>query len=223
MRFEVVVANPPFSLDKWGADDVTNDVFNRFHRGLPPKGRGDFAFVSHMIETTSFTSGRVGVVVPHGVLFRGGSEGTIRQQLIEENQLDAVIGLPATLFFGTGIPTAILIFKRDKADNTVLFIDASREYDDTRTQNRLREQDIEKIVRTHVDRESVEKYARLVSLEEIRDNNFNLNIARYVDTSEQEISVDMAAVQTEINELEQELSKIKSTMRRYLQELGYAN
>src|SRR5690554_1534099 len=104
MRFEVVVANPPFSLDKWGADDVANDPYNRFHRGLPPRSRGDFAFISHMIESTSLTDGRVAVVVPHGVLFRGGGEATIRKRLIEENLLDAVIGLPANLFFGTGIP-----------------------------------------------------------------------------------------------------------------------
>ena len=116
MRFEVVVANPPFSLDKWGADDVGTDRFKRFERGIPPKGKGDFAFISHMIETTTLMNGRVAVVVPHGVLFRGSSEGKIRQKLIEENLLDAVIGLPSNLFFGTGIPAAILIFKRNKID-----------------------------------------------------------------------------------------------------------
>lgn len=146
MKFEVVVANPPFSLDKWGADEAGADHHNRFHRGIPPKSKGDFAFISHMIETITETSGRVGVVVPHGVLFRGSSEGKIRKQLIEENMLDAVVGLPANLFYGTGIPAAILVFKKSKSDATVLFIDASREYDDAKTQNRLADEHIEKIV-----------------------------------------------------------------------------
>jgi len=221
MRFEVVVANPPFSLDKWGADDVANDPYNRFHRGLPPKSRGDFAFISHMIETTSLTDGRVAVVVPHGVLFRGGSEGKIRRQLVEENLFDAVIGLPADLFFGTGIPAAVLIFKRDKPDDTVMFIDASREYDDARTQNRLRRQDIDKIAATYRQRETVDKYAYLAGLEEIRENDFNLNIPRYVDTFEDEEPIEIEAVQEEIEGLEGELAEIQIRMRSYLQELGY--
>jgi type I restriction-modification system DNA methylase subunit len=114
MKFEVVVANPPFSLDKWGADGAENDRFRRFHRGVPPKSKGDYAFISHMIETAHPYQGRVGVIAPHGVLFRGGAEGKIRQQLIVENLLDAVIGLPPNLFYGTGIPAAILLFRRDK-------------------------------------------------------------------------------------------------------------
>jgi len=128
LRFNVVVANPPFSLDKWGEDEAKSDRFDRFWRGIPPKSKGDYAFITHMIETTYLDpheNGRVGVIVPHGVLFRGSSEGKIRQQLIEENLLDAVIGLPPNLFYGTGIPAAILIFKRQKADKSVLFIDAS--------------------------------------------------------------------------------------------------
>ena len=132
MRFNVVVANPPFSLDKWGAEDAANDPYKRFWRGIPPKSMGDYAFITHMIESTYLEpgqNGRVGVIVPHGVLFRGGSEGTIRQKLIEENLLDAVIGLPANLFFGTGIPAAILVFKRQRPDRRVLFIDASREFE----------------------------------------------------------------------------------------------
>lgn len=126
MRFEVVAANPPFSLDKWGADKADKEAkhHNRWHRGVPPKSKGDYAFISHMIETATEGTGRIGVVVPHGVLFRGGSEGRIRKALIEENLLDAVIGLPANLFFGTGIPAAILIFRKDrKRRKNVLFID----------------------------------------------------------------------------------------------------
>ena len=162
MRFNVVVANPPFSLDKWGAENAAADRFNRFHRGVPPKSKGDYAFITHMIETTYLEPrrhGRVGVVVPHGVLFRGGSEGKIRKQLIEENLLDAVIGLPANLFYGTGIPAAILIFQRDKADDSVLFIDASREFEPGTNQNRLRAADLAKIVATYKAREIVDKYA----------------------------------------------------------------
>ncbi len=116
MRFEVVVANPPFSLDKWGADIAPKDRFGRFHRGTPPKSKGDFAFIQHMVETTDLHKGRTGVIVPHGVLFRSNSEGQIRQKLIEENLLDAVIGLPQNLFYGTGIPAAILLFRRNKPD-----------------------------------------------------------------------------------------------------------
>lgn len=221
MRFEVVVANPPFSLDKWGADDVASDRFKRFERGIPPKGKGDFAFISHMIETTTLMNGRVAVVVPHGVLFRGSSEGKIRQQLIEENLLDAVIGLPSNLFFGTGIPAAILIFKRNKIDNNVVFIDASRDFGDAKNQNNLREQDIKKIVAAYQKPEAVDKYAYLASFEEIKENDFNLNIPRYVDTFEEEEEIDIEEVQSEIDLLEEELAGIKIKMSAYLEELGY--
>lgn len=221
MRFEVVVANPPFSLDKWGADDAASDLFKRFERGIPPKGKGDFAFISHMIETTTLMNGRVAVVVAHGVLFRGSSEGKIRQQLIEENLLDAVIGLPSNLFFGTGIPAAILIFKRNKIDNNVVFIDASRDFADIKTQNNLREQDIKKIVAAYQKRETVDKYAYVASFDEIKENDFNLNIPRYVDNFKEEEEIDIEEVQSEIDLLEDELVGIKIKMSGYLKELGY--
>lgn len=221
MKFEVVVANPPFSLEKWGYEDVQADPYNRFHRGLPPKTKGDFAFITHMIETITEDSGRVGVVVPHGVLFRGAAEGKIRQQLIEENLLDAVIGLPANLFFGTGIPAAILIFKKKKKDDSVLFIDASREFLDGKNQNYLRQDDIKKIVETYKKREDVEKYAKKVNLKDIQENDFNLNIPRYVDTFEEEAEIDIKAVQLEINKLEAELVTVQGEMKKYLKELGY--
>jgi type I restriction enzyme M protein len=220
MRFEVVVANPPFSLDKWGADDVVSDRFQRFKRGIPPKGKGDFAFISHMIETMSLTNGRVAVVVPHGVLFRGSSEGKIRREAIEENLLDAVIGLPSNLFFGTGIPAAVLVFRRNKLDGNVLFVDGSRDYADVKTQNSLRSADIAKIVGACEARVSVERYAYLASLDEIRENDFNLNIPRYVDTFVEEAEIDVGAVQVEILGLEEELSKVKFRMAGYLEELG---
>jgi type I restriction enzyme M protein len=221
MKFEVVVANPPFSLDKWGYEEAGNDPYKRFYRGLPPKSKGDYAFISHMIESTTMQAGRVGVVVPHGVLFRGAAEGVIRQKLIEENLLDAVIGLPSNLFFGTGIPAAILIFKRNKADTNVLFIDASREFLAGKNQNRLRNEDISKIVHTYQSRQNIDKYAYLASFEEIKNNDFNLNIPRYVDTFEEEADIDIQAVQAEIKQLEAELKVAQEKMTGYLKELGY--
>ena len=221
MKFEVVVANPPFSLDKWGYEVASNDPYQRFHRGLPPQSKGDYAFILHMIETTTQDSGRVGVVVPNGVLFRGAAEGRIRQQLIEENLLDAVIGLPANLFFGTGIPAAVLLFKRNKADNKVLFIDASREYQSDKNQNRLRQTDIDKILTTYQARISVDKYAYLADFNELKENDFNLNIPRYVDTFEEEQEIDINAVQAEIVTLEAELADVKLQMAAYMKELGY--
>jgi type I restriction enzyme M protein len=223
MRFNVVVANPPFSLDKWGADDADNDAYQRFHRGTPPKSKGDYAFITHMIETTfaePSQNGRVAVVVPHGVLFRGSSEGRIRQQLIEENLLDAVIGLPANVFYGTGIPVAILVFKRNKADTSVMFIDASREYEEISTQNRLRPADLAKIVATYKAREFVDKYAYCATREEIAENDYNLNIPRYVDTFEEEEPIDIAEVQRDIRDLKSQLADVEDRMAHYLKELG---
>lgn len=220
MKFDIVVANPPFSLDKWGADRVAADRFNRFHRGIPPKSKADFAFITHMIETTIEGTGRVGVIVPHGVLFRGGAEGKIRRQLIEENLLEAVIGLPANLFYGTGIPAAILIFNRGKKTSDVLFIDASREYEDAKNQSRLRAEDIDKITATYRKFKSVDKYAYRATIEEIQENDFNLNIPRYVDTFEEEEEIDIKALQEEIEELEKELIEVREKMTHYLKELG---
>ena len=220
MKFDVVVANPPFSLDKWGADQADGDRYVRFWRGIPPKSKGDYAFICHMIETTVADTGKVGVIVPHGVLFRGGSEGKIRKALIEENLLDAVIGLPANLFFGTGIPTAILVFDRGRTTKDVLFIDASREYLDGKNQNKLRPQDIDKIVQTHKTYKTVDKYAYRATFDEIAENDFNLNIPRYVDTFEEEEEIDIAAVQKEIDDIEGELKNTRKEMAKYLKELG---
>lgn len=220
MKFDIVVANPPFSLDKWGADDAESDQYNRFWRGVPPKSKGDYAFITHMIETLN-RSGRVGVVVPHGVLFRGSSEGKIRQKLIEENLLDAVIGLPSNLFFGTGIPAAIIIFNKEKEGNEVLFIDASKDFKQGTNQNQLRENDIEKIVQTYKSRKTVDKYSYLAKLDEIKENDFNLNIPRYVDTFEEEESVDIPEVRKEIGKIEEELVGVKKKMEGYLKELGF--
>ena len=221
--YNVVVANPPFSLDKWGHDSAAEDKWGRFRRGIPPKTKGDYAFILHMIETMNPKDGRVGVVVPHGVLFRGGSEGKIRQQLIEENLLDAVIGLPEKLFYGTGIPAAVLIFKRGKSDKNVLFIDASREYRDGKNQNFLRPEDIQRVVETYQARETVDKYAYLATFEDIKENGFNLNIPRYVDTFEEEEEIDLMAVRKEREQLKAELVALETEMDGYLRELGYGS
>ena len=221
MKFEVVVANPPFSLDKWGVEEAQTDTYNRFHRGLPPKSKGDYAFISHMIETITMDNGRIGVVVPHGVLFRGASEGKIRQKFIEENLLDTVIGLPGNLFYGTGIPTAILVFKRNRKTTDIIFIDASREFLNSKNQNRLTRENLNKIVFTYNDRKTIDKYSYLASLEEIQENDYNLNIPRYVDTFEEEDPIDIPSVQKEIEQLEGELSELRDKMNGYLKELGF--
>jgi type I restriction enzyme M protein len=221
MHFNIVVANPPFSLDKWGADEAASDKYNRFWRGIPPKSKGDYAFISHMVETALAGEGKVGVIVPHGVLFRGGAEGKIRQKMLEDNLIKAVIGLPANLFFGTGIPAAILIFDKGKKTRDVLFIDASREFLDGKNQNKLRDQDIEKIVKTFRDFKTVDKYAYRATFEEIRENDFNLNIPRYVDTFEEEEEVDIPAVMKEIKQIEAELATTRKEMDKYLKELGF--
>ena len=221
MKFDVVVANPPFSLDKWGAENATSDRFNRYWRGVPPKNRGDYAFISHMIETAVADGGKVGVVVPHGVLFREGAEGKIRKTFIEnDNFLDAVIGLPQNLFYGTGIPAAILVFKKNRKNNDILFIDASREYESGKNQNILRDSDIEKIVQTYKKRETIEKYSYLATLDEIKENEYNLNIPRYVDTFEEEAEIDIQATQKEIENLEKQLADVQTKMKGYLKELG---
>jgi len=231
MRFDTVVANPPFSLDKWGAEEATTDKYNRFWRGIPPKSKGDWAFISHMIEIAYEGKGRIGVVVPHGVLFRGSSEGKIRQQVIEENLLEAVIGLPANLFFGTSIPAAIVIFNKGRGERkNTLFIDASKEeLDHGKKQDKLRPENIEHILSTFNRFTSnqlatgiaEEKFAYVATPEEIKENDFNLNIPRYVDTFEEEQEIDILTTQKEIEKLEEDLKDVQGKMKEYLKELGY--
>jgi len=220
MKFDVVVANPPFSLDKWGADTAAADPYNRFFRGIPPKSKGDYAFITHMVETAVTDTGKVGVILPHGVLFRGASEGKIREHLIEENLLETVVGLPANLFYGTGIPACILIFNRGKKTKDILFIDASREFEAGKNQNKLRSVDIGKIVKTYKVYKTVDKYAYRAKFDEVKENEFNLNIPRYVDTFEEEEEIDIAATQKEIAKLEDELAVVRKEMKGYLKKLG---
>lgn len=227
MKFDVVVANPPFSLDKWGAELAQHDKFNRFWRSVPPKSKGDYAFITHMIETAKRLTGRVAVIVPHGVLFRGGAEGRIRKALITENLLDAVIGLPANLFTTTSIPVTILVFDRSREQGganesrkDILFIDASRDFTPAKSQNLLTAEHIEKIVESYEQRAEVEKYSHLASHAEIAENDYNLNIPRYVDTFEPEEEIDVAALQREILHIEAELDQVRDQMSGYLKELG---
>lgn len=221
--FDVVVANPPFSLDKWGHDTAEKDKFDRFRRGIPPKTKGDYAFILQMIETLKPSTGRMGVVVPHGVLFRGAAEGKIRTKLIEENLLDTVIGLPEKLFFGTSIPAAVLIFKKYKDNTDVLFIDASREFKSGKNQNLLMSENIDKIVATYQSRESVDKYSYLSSFDEIKENDFNLNVPRYVDTFEEEEEIDLQEIRQEREVLKGQLFDLEVEMDGYLKELGYGS
>ncbi len=219
MKFDVVVANPPFSLDKWGAEDLAEDRYRRFEYGLPPKSKGDYAFVQHMLASLN-VNGRMGVVLPHGVLFRGASEGKIRKAIIDDNLLDAVIGMPANLFFGTGIPATILIFKRGRKNRDVLFIDASREFNKDKNQNSIDKGHIQKILETYKNRKEIEKYSHIATLEEIQENDYNLNIPRYVDTFEEEERVDIEETKKEILKIENKLTEVKEKMKSYLEELG---
>jgi type I restriction enzyme M protein len=221
-HFNIVIANPPFSLEKWGHEGAADDKFKRFRRGLPPKTMGDYAFILHMIETMKPDNGRMAVVVPHGVLFRGVVEGKIRRKLIEENLLDIVIGLPEKLFYGTGIPAAILVFRKNKSDDNVFFVDASRDYQDNKNQNTLRETDLHRILAACDGRRHVAKYAYLASAAEIAENDYNLNIPRYVDTFVEEAYIDLVQLSVERRKLKEELAELEVKMDAYLKDLGYA-
>lgn len=232
MKFQVIVANPPFSLDKWamgfaGDNDekfkmeASLDPYRRFEWGVPPASRGDYAFVQHILYSLA-EDGRAAIILPHGVLFRGASEARIRKQIIELNLLDAVIGLPEALFYGTGIPACIMVFKKNRKRRDVLFIDASGEgnYEKGKNQNKLREQDIAKIVETYERYETVDKYAYVATYEEIKENDYNLNIPRYVDTFEEEEPVDLEEVAKNIENIKAELKEVEEQMARCLKELG---
>lgn len=221
LPFEAIVANPPFSAN-WSANPIftTDDRFSQYGK-LAPSSKADFAFVQHMIYHLA-DNGIMAVVLPHGVLFRGAAELHIRRYLIEnKNYLDAVIGLPANIFYGTSIPTCILVFKKCRENpDDILFIDASNDFDKVKTQNILRNEHISKIIDTYRNRTVVEKYSYLASLQEIADNDYNLNIPRYVDTFEEEESIDLAQVMSEIKNLEAQRAQLDQEIAVYLKELG---
>ncbi len=222
-QFDRVLANPPFSLKNWGREDVMEDGFHRFEYGLPPESYGDLAFVQHMVASLKL-NGKMATVVPHGVLFRGAAEGNIRKGMIEKGDIiEAVIGLPAKLFYGTGIPAAILVINKNKDTNRkdkVLFIDASNEYEEGKNQNRLTDANIAKIVDTYNKFENVEKYASVVMRDKLKENDYNLNIARYIDTSEEEEEIDLIAVTERLANLEVKEREVDGKVKGYLKELG---
>lgn len=245
MKFQCICANPPFSLDKWDSGFLANvpaennkkqkmtaelDKYKRFDWGIPPASKGDYAFVMHMLHSLDDETGRMGIILPHGVLFRGASEGRIRQTIAGQfNFLDAVIGLPANLFYGAGIPACILIFRKDRGtNNKVLFIDASGDghYEKGKNQNILRDCDIEKIVNTYkayktdINFTGEDKYSYVATLDEIKENDYNLNIPRYVDTFEEEELIDIDEVKQNIANIEAELEEVQAQMKKYMEELG---
>lgn len=217
---EAVVANPPFSA-QWSASPLfmSDDRFSEYGR-LAPSSKADFAFIQHMIYHLA-ENGVMAVVMPHGVLFRGAAEGHIRKYLIEEkNYLDAVIGLPANIFFGTSIPTCILVFKKCKEHpDDILFIDASKHFEKVKTQNYLRDEDVDRIVDTYAKRITIDKYSYVASLADVRENDYNLNISRYVDTFEEEEPVDIAAVASELKVLETEIQTTDETIAGFCKEI----
>lgn len=219
-RFITVVANPPYSTE-WDPHTELLKYDDRFkdYGKLAPKSKADFAFLLHGFYHLKDT-GTMGIVLPHGVLFRGGAEGVIRQTLLELGSIDAVIGLPANIFYGTPIPTTIIILKKNRSNRDVLFIDASQDFEKRKNQNFLLEEHIEKIISTYKQRQAIEKYAYIASLEEIEENDYNLNIPRYVDTFEEEEAIDLAQVQMDLDQINSEIVDIEKEINSYLNELG---
>ena len=221
MRFEAVVANPPFSAH-WTANKLfeSDDRFSQYGR-LAPSSKADFAFVQHMLHHLD-ENGTMAVVLPHGVLFRGAAEGEIRKYLINErNWLDAVIGLPANIFYGTSIPTCVLVFKKCREHpQDILFIDASAYFEKAKNQNFLRDDDVDKIVETYRQRLQEEKYSYRAPLSEIAENYFNLNIPRYVDTFEEEEEIDLGAIALELRSMDREMEDNDRVIREFCEELG---
>ncbi len=224
MVFDRVIANPPFSLDEWGREVAEHDPFGRFGYGIPPKTKGDLAFVQHMVAVLN-KHGKLGVVMPHGVLFRGSAEGEIRSGFLKDDLIETVIGLPSNLFYGTGIPAAVLLLNRSKPAarrGKVLFVEASRGFAEGTNQNQLRDEDLKKIVATVRAFADVERYARVVSIAEIEKNDGNLNISRYVETADARERVDVGAAMKAMRDAERARDSAKATMDRFLKDLGYA-
>ncbi|WP_303966557.1 type I restriction-modification system subunit M [Sporosarcina ureae] len=218
--FDSVLMNPPYSA-KWSADETFLDDsrFNRYGR-LAPKSKADFAFLLHGLYHLK-DSGTMAIVLPHGVLFRGAAEGIIRKKLLEDGNIDAVIGMPANLFFGTSIPTTIIILKKNRTTRDVLFIDASNEFVKDRNQNKLSQDHIDKVVETYKKREDVDKYAYVANFEEIKMNDFNLNIARYVDTFKEEVAIDMTLIGSTIKDVRKEKAELESSLYDMISSLEF--
>lgn len=242
MTFDRVIANPPFSLKKWWHpaeidvksdekgkeiapkyNSVVSDEYGRFKYGIPPRGYGDLAFVQHMVSVLK-NDGRMGVVLPHGILFRGGAEGKIREGLLKDDLVEAIVGLPEKLFYNTGIPASIIIINKSKSTelkNKVVFIDASSEYKDGKNQNTLTPENIKKIVDGYDGLTDIDKFMRVVDMSEIVENDSNLNISRYIDTSEDEVIIDIKSTREDITALEAKEQEINSKLNAYLKSLGF--
>lgn len=218
LQCDAVVANPPFSY-RWQPTDALGEDFRFKSHGLAPKSAADFAFLLHGFHFLG-DEGTMAIILPHGVLFRGGAEARIRTKLLKDGHIDTVIGLPANLFFSTGIPVCILVLKKCKKPDGVLFINASEHFEKGKRQNALRPEDIEKIVDTYQYRRQEERYARPVSMEEIEKNDYNLNISRYVSTALPEPEIDLAEVHTQLAEIEKRIAESAKTHNQYLRELG---
>ncbi|MDD3645598.1 MAG: type I restriction-modification system subunit M [Bacteroidales bacterium] len=216
--FDAIVANPPFSL-RWDPDDTLADDFRFKSYGLAPKSAADFAFLLHGFHFLG-KEGVMAIILPHGVLFRGGAEERIRTKLLKDNHIDTVIGLPSNLFYSTGIPVSILVLKKCKKQDDVLFINASEQYEKGKRQNILTEKHIQEIVDAYQYRKEIERYSRRVPMEEIEKNGYNLNISRYVSTAIEEPPVDLNAVNTKLIELNQQIQSTTAKHNQYLNELG---
>lgn len=221
--FDIVIANPPFSLKYWDYEKAQNDPYKRFKFGVPPKGYADYAFVQHMIATVNH-KGKVGVVLPLGILFRGGAEGRIRKGMLEENLIEAVIGLPSKLFYGAGIPACLFIINKEKPKERkgkVLFIYGANDYQEGKKQNKLRDEDINKIVAAFREYKTIKKYCRPVTLNEIRENDYNLNIPRYIDITEEEEKIDIQKTINELSDIKKERLEIEKKVQKNLKELNF--
>ena len=222
--FDICVANPPYSIKEWESEIFRSDKHGRLDGyEMPPEKKADYAFVLHMVKSMN-ENGRAGIVLPHGVLFRSGAEGRIREQLIKNDLIEAIIALPSKLFYGTGIPAAILIFNKNKPEahkNKILIIDAEKDFEEGKNQNRLRKKDIEKIISAFDGYRTQEKYARVVDFKEIKENEFNLNVRRYVENGDEEEIIDVKAVWNELKEIEKERETSNKRVENYLKELKY--
>lgn len=221
--FDMVLSNPPFSLKNWGREVAEKNDYNRFNYGVAPASYGDLAFVQHMLASLN-SKGIMASVVPHGILFRGGEEGKIRQGMIEDDVFEAVIGFPQNLFYGASIPAAIIILNKNKPTEKkgkVVFIEASQGFVKEGNKNKLRPEDIDRIVKAYEAFQEEDKFAKVATLEDIRKNEYNLNITRYVDTSEEGEEIDIEEVISRISEREQELSDSKVKINSFLEQLGF--
>ncbi|MBI3274130.1 MAG: type I restriction-modification system subunit M [Candidatus Colwellbacteria bacterium] len=221
--FDICVANPPYSISDWESE-MFKERYGRLEGyELPPKSNADYAFVLHIIKSMN-SNGRAGIVLPHGVLFRGGAEGRIREQILKHDLIEAVIALPSKLFYGTGIPAAILIFNKNKPESRkskVLIIDAEKDFSEGKNQNSLRVQDIQKIVKAYDGWQDIAQYARVVGIKEIEKNEFNLNVRRYIENGDKEEEIDVAAVRSELSTIEKQRTEIDKKVEGFLKELKY--